>query len=423
MPHIRINKESVIKLLKKLPSDGQIFYWDEELTGFGVKAIPTGLVYIVQARVKGKTCRYKIGKHGAFNPEQAKSLAKIKLGEMEQGKHLNVEKRKARAQSITLEEAFRDFKQARKLRPTTIKLYEGALRRSFSDWLDKPITTITKDHIEKRHKKLSDIPESKRKKAEWKGEAQANQAMRMMRTLLNYAASTYEDADGRSILPENPVKRLSQVRAWNKIPMRQDVISDDDLNAWYKAVKKLPTESIRDYLLLCLFTGLRRTEAATLQWSNVDLKKPETAYLCIAADRAKNGEEHRLPLSDFVYRLLKKRSKVRSIKNPYVFPGERDNPHLVESKWSIAKVTEQSGVEFTLHSLRRTFATVAERLDISHYSLKKLLNHKSSSDVTSRYAVVSVEDLRPAMQKIADHLKSHSGISLDDFTIPTEDVS
>lgn len=415
MPHIKINKENVLKLTKKLPEAGQVFYWDDELTGFGVKATPSGLVYLVQDRVNGKTCRNLIGNHGAFNPEQARSLAKTKLGQMAQGENLNDERRRARAQAITLAEVFAKFKQSRKLRPNTIKLYEGTLRRSFSDWLNLPITDITKDRIEKRHKKLSNIPPDKRKKAEWKGEALANQSMRMMRTLLNYAASTCEDADGRSILPENPVKRLSQARLWNKIPMRQDVIADDDLKDWYDGVKQLQTECLRDYLLLCLFTGLRRTEAATLQWSNVDLKNPKTASLRIDADMAKNGEEHRLPLSDFVYQLLKKRSKVRSITNPYVFPGERDNAHLVESKWSVAKVTEKSGIKFTLHTLRRTFATISERLDISHYSLKKLLNHKTTSDVTSRYAVVNVEDLRPAMQKIADHIKEHAGIDLDEF--------
>jgi integrase len=435
MAIVRINKQKVLELLQNLPDKGQVFYWDDKLIGFGVKATPSGLSYIVQDRVNGKTCRAIIGKHGPFTPDSAREQAKDKLNTMEQGKNLNDEKKKARAQAITLREVFEDFKNSHKLRPTTIKIYEGALKRSFADWQDRPITEITKEKIEKRHRKLSNIPEAKRKKAEWKGEAQANQAMRTLRTLLNYAACSYEDVDGRSILPENPVKRLSQNRSWNKIPMRQDVIADDDLKDWYAAVKELPTESLRDYLLLCLFTGLRRTEAATLKWSNVDLKKPETAYLRIDADMSKNGEEHHLPLSDVVYKLLKKRSKVRVLKNSYVFPGARDNLHLVESKWSVARVTELSvkarlqrqeepiGVKFTMHTLRRTFATVAERLDISHYSLKKLLNHKSSSDVTSRYAVVSVEDLRPAMQKIADHLKHHTGLMLNDFVVEAECAS
>lgn len=35
-----------------------------------------------------------------------------------------------------------------------------------------------------------------------------------------------------------------------------------------------------------------------------------------------------------------------------------------------ARVTERSGVEFTLHDLRRAFIIVAESLDIPHYGLR-----------------------------------------------------
>ena len=66
------------------------------------------------------------------------------------------------------------------------------------------------------------------------------------------------------------------------------------------------------------------------------------------------------------------------------------------------KVVEVSGVEFTLHDLRRTFT--AESLDISSYSLKRLLNHKNSNDVTAGYLVIDVERLRKPMQQITSYL-------------------
>ena len=54
--------------------------------------------------------------------------------------------------------------------------------------------------------------------------------------------------------------------------------------------------------------------------------------------------------------------------------------------------------------LRRTFITIAESLDIPVYALKKLPNHKTSSDVTAGYVVIDIERLRKPMQMITDYI-------------------
>lgn len=69
-----------------------------------------------------------------------------------------------------------------------------------------------------------------------------------------------------------------------------------------------------------------------------------------------------------------------------------------------------SQVTFTLHDLRRTFITVAESLDISAYSVKRLVNHKMSNDVTAGYIITDVERLRVPMQKITDYLLKCIGL-------------
>jgi len=63
-----------------------------------------------------------------------------------------------------------------------------------------------------------------------------------------------------------------------------------------------------------------------------------------------------------------------------------------------------------MHTLRHTFEIMTERLDISYYSLKRLLNHKISNDITSGYIVTSVERLREPMKKITDYLTEACGI-------------
>jgi integrase len=244
--------------------------------------------------------------------------------------------------------------------------------------------------------------------------AQASQAMRILRSLLNYAAAVYETSDGRSLIVENPVKRLSVTnRGWQKVPGRHDVIKPTELKAWYDAVSKLKNDTMTDYFVLCLFTGLRRTEAAKIQWHHIDL---DDATLTIPEENVKTAELHQLPLSKELVRLFderKQRAERLQRTSEYVFPGESGNAHIKEPKTSIKKVVKDSGVKWSMHTLRRTFATTAESLDLPYYALKNLLNHKMSGDVTAGYLQTETNRLREPMQRISDYFCKQIGIAQD----------
>ena len=156
---------------------------------------------------------------------------------------------------------------------------------------------------------------------------------------------------------------------------------------------------VSDYLLLVLFTGLRRNEAASLRFDQIDfvdrtLTIPDT----------KNGEPLTLPLSDYLLTLLERRAKETT--GAFVFPGSGKHGHLIEPKRHVKRVIRESGVPFMLHDLRRTFITVAESLDLSHYAIKRLVNHKISGDVTAGYVVHDLSRLREPMQRISDRIIS-----------------
>jgi integrase len=94
----------------------------------------------------------------------------------------------------------------------------------------------------------------------------------------------------------------------------------------------------------------------------------------------------------------------------FVFPGDGKEGHIVEPRKQVLRVSRESGVDFRVHDLRRTFATVAESLDIPAYALKRLLNHKTSNDVTAGYIIADVERLRDPMQKVTDHILKCAGL-------------
>ena len=120
--------------------------------------------------------------------------------------------------------------------------------------------------------------------------------------------------------------------------------------------------------------------------------------------RPKHRQPHTLPLSDFVYDILT--SRLHASGSEHVFPGHGPKGHPIFIARQLRKVVERSGVQFTLHDLRRTFITVAESLDISAYTVKRLANHKIAGDVTAGYIHVDVERLRRPMDMVSKYLST-----------------
>lgn len=378
------------------PESSQVFYRDTELKGFGVRVGTGSKVYIAEGKVDGKTVRVTIGRHGVFTAEQARQEARAILGQIAKGINPNDAAKAKRAKSVSLEDVYQDYRKARKsLKPITLRDYDRIVNTYLSDWKAKPLSQISKDMIERKHREIGE-----------RSPAQANLTMRFVRALFNFAIGQYEDSEGNPIISDNPIKRLSQTRSWYRVVRRNTVIKAHELPAWLKAVNNLSNdqvgrnrEMIRDYLLLMLFTGLRREEGASLQWEHVDLKSRT-----LTIPDPKNRQPHVLPLTDFLFELLKRRKKEAGNDSPYVFPGEGVKGYLNEPRKQMQRVTQESGVDFTLHDLRRTFITIAESLDISAYALKRLANHKMGSDVTAGYIISDVERLREPMNRISQFL-------------------
>ena len=158
----------------------------------------------------------------------------------------------------------------------------------------------------------------------------------------------------------------------------------------------------RDYVLFLLFSGMRRTAAAKLQWDSVDFKDKTVTVM-----DTKSRQPLQLPLSGPLFDLLCKRYEKRT--GDYIFPAESSTGYLMDIKRPLAKIRKDSGLSFALHDCRRTFITTAESLDISHFALKKLVNHSAGNDVTSGYVIHDVERLRAPMERIADKILTSAG--------------
>lgn len=355
--------------------------------------------YVIRYKRHGRTITETVGwQSEGITQEFCSNLrgqitANIKTGQgyqsLEEKRQLEMAKRKsAETAAVTLDQAFQEFLNTRTLKDRTIKDYKRSMEVAFQDWKSRRVIDITRDSVAKRHAKLGKD----------QGAAQGNQHMRFLRSLLNFVAGYYEDAEGGPLIKFNPVQRLSQTRAWFRVDRRRTIIKTSDLPAWFKAVQAVKNKTVRDYLIFTLFTGSRKQEGLTLETEQVDLINKSYTVL-----DPKNRQPLTVPLPKYLHGILKKRIEKQG-KTKYVFPGDGEAGHFVEPKRQIAKIVKDSKVKFTLHDLRRVFITQADALDLSVFAIKRLINHSIGGDVTSGYVVTDVERLREPMQKIEDRM-------------------
>jgi len=384
-----------------LPGQRIIFHdTHKHAAGLQLRVSATAKTFIVQRRVNGMPERVSLGRFPLMTIEQARRAAAEVSATIAKGQSPAAERKRETLERKTLQEAFDDYMGRRTLKAQTVFDIRRCMNEVYPDWLKKPLQSITSEMVIKRHQSYGEAH----------SKARANLAMRYLRAIFNFAAVEYEDPQGHPIITVNPVKKLSATKAWHRVERRQSLIKSHELGLWWDAVQSLPSPDIRDYLILLVLTGLRREEALGLRWDNVDL-----IGKTLTVQDPKNRKDHTLPLSDFLLNLLIQRRAVSV--SEFVF-ADGEGRRISNFRYALASIEKVSQVRATPHDLRRTFATIAESLDIPAYALKRLLNHATGADVTAGYIVANVERLREPMQKVTDFILKAAGVCESAKIIP-----
>ncbi|MCK9276242.1 MAG: tyrosine-type recombinase/integrase [Syntrophales bacterium] len=399
-------KKNVIENAE-LPVKGQSFLWDDELKGFGVRLTPTARTYIVQARVKGVTRRVTLGKHGVLALQEARKRALRELSKMSEGIDPIKEKKRAKAQSVTLEQVVEAYlKDRRNLKESSRADIFKHLDKSFSDWAKKPIISITRDKATKRFRELSD-----------RSPAQANQGFRNLRALFNYAMGAYRDGD-KPLIPENPVKAISDLKMWNHIKPRSGRIPTDKIGAAWNILQELrtaPTQTtvgrtLADAVTFLMLTGARWSEMAELTWNQVNL---DEEYWTLPDP--KNRTSITFPLSVAAIDMLKDRPSTKE----FIFPARSKTGHITEVRSVLKKVSDATGNHVSAHDLRRTFRAIAGECGVDFWKTKLLMGHKISGDVTIQH-YTETNDLRylaKDIQAVSDWIVRQGAIAASDNVV------
>lgn len=147
-----------------------------------------------------------------------------------------------------------------------------------------------------------------------------------------------------------------------------------------------------------VFTGLRKQELLNLKFTDVDIDN-----LTIFVRQGKGNKDRIVPMSFTLAQSLKKYREERkrlNKTNPEFFSSLRGNIGFTENglKKLVDQLRQSSGVVFSIHKLRHTFATLMLEGGCDIYSLSKLMGH-SDIKTTTIYLSATAEHLRSQMVK------------------------
>jgi integrase len=205
----------------------------------------------------------------------------------------------------------------------------------------------------------------------------------------------------RVTLPTCPVARLQDEDQWFPKQRRTSRVPAEKLPAFYQAVCAFENRTSRDFLLLLMFTGFRKTEAARLKWTDIDLVQ---RIITLPAPNTKTKKMVEIPMSDFVYDLLVARRALGK-NSQYVFPGRSAGKPISDTQRAFQRLKIATGVAVSAHPLRRGFLKVGASARVNIVWLKALCNHALPPDVTAEhYLAPEIEDLREPAQQVCDKL-------------------
>ncbi len=331
-------------------------HWDTEVKGLVLFVGKRTKTWYFQKDVGGQTRRHLIGRYPTIPATTAREVALGYSLELSRGSG-----KRAILQAPTLADATEAYLARPKLRSDAHKI---SVRQQFElhlkDWLKLPLTEISKAMVVSRHAALVDRPSA------------ANHTLKYFRTVWNHARRTRD-------LPECPTMAIE----WYTERPKGEII--DDFSIWKSDIAGLYNPIYRTYFELLLYTGLRKTEALTLEWANV-----HEGHIHIPM--TKNGRSFDLPTTDHHTRILE---PLRDVGRRWVFPS---------SKLFGAPISAPPKTRWSPHAHRRTFATVAIEAGVMEEIVGRLLNHTPLSIIGQRYVKPSLDALRPAMTMVCDEL-------------------
>jgi integrase len=377
--------EKTIAALSCDPGRRDRLVFDDTVPGLGVRVTTAGSKsFLCQfTTTAGVKRRVPLGRWGALSLEQARTAARGILGDVARGADPAADRRAAReavatelqAARLTLRTLLDDWSSLglAQQRESYRKEAVRAVSFAFSSYLDRRADAVSRaDAVQVLDRLVK------------------NGKHAMAGRTLAYARACYGWACKRDRLTVNPFVGLPIPAA---ITSRDRVLSAEEVGAIYAAAGMLgwPFGPLVKVLLL---TAQRRDEVAGLRWSELS---DDLTVWTLPANRAKNGREHVVHLSDEARAVLA--AMPRLVGADLVFTTTGTTPvsgfskaidrltvaaEIVRIK-QVADVGQKAAApmpSWRLHDFRRTCVTWLAGAGFPPHVADKLLNHVAVSGLS-----------------------------------------
>ncbi len=368
------------------PGDPDLFVWDDELPGFGLRVKPSGVKsYILQYRNQHNVSRrYTLGRHGVIGPEKARVKAKSLLARVQDGADPATLRRAAREAPTVADLADRYLTEhaEMKKRPRSVASDKTLLRLHVLPALGrKKVAALSRADVTLLHHSLRETPGA------------ANRALALVSKMLNLAEKWGLRPDG-----SNPCRHV------DRYPERkmERFLSIDELGrlgAVLAEAERTATEltSVIAAIRLLMFTGARLGEILDLEWEQVDF---ERSYLRLLESKTGAKVIH---LSAPALEIL---NGIERDGSPWVISGREPNKPLVNLRKPWHRIRAKAGLEgVRLHDLRHSFASVGAAGGLSLPMIGALLGHTQAA-TTQRYAHLAADPLKQAADMIGERIRA-----------------
>jgi len=383
-----------INSLECEPGKAQTIHWDAKTPSLGLRVTAAGTKsFIFEATLHGKSIRTTIGKLSAWKLSSAQKEA-IRLRTMtdsgidpRQVNKANAaaaekDKAEAKAKSLIIEVVWEEYIEhhrsiwgERHLNDLLNTASKGGEKRKRGNGYK--VQGCLYPILQKKFAEISTETLMKWVSKEAKSRPnKARQAFEIFRTFWKWASgrkeysklvdlSVIEDPDLRRIVPKRKAKKF-------------DVLEKSQLKPWFEGVNNINSKVIKAYLQVLLLTGARREEMAQLKWKDVE---SNAIWIKDKVDEA----GRKIPLTPYLSYLIK--GLPRRKRNPWVFSSlTAKSGHITEPRIAHNRALSAAGLpHVSLHGLRRSFASLAEWVEMPTGIVAQIMGHKPSATAEKHY--------------------------------------
>lgn len=387
----RINERS-IKTMHPKPGRTYELFYDDEVKGFAVRVTANGTrSFVMNYRMLGRgERRLTIGRYPALSCTAARAAATtlaLRIGRGEDP----LEVTQATARETTVEALVARYTAEHVAKKRSA--YDDKRRLAkhiLPKWKTRKAIAITRADVSSLVAPIAAV-----------APVEANRVLALVSGLFSFAVD-------QGVVDHHPCLRMkkpggkehARKRALQTQRELRTLWRMTDGGAWSRYLTANESATLRFILL----TGCRPGEACGLPWAELDL---DARTWLLPAERAKNGIEHLVPLTDEAVELLRKQPR----GGPWVFPaakgGQYATNNLSKALKPAAERLARIGVDrFTPHDLRRSVETGMAAGKVPKEYRDRVLNHKDASVGGVHYNVYDyLDEKREALEKWTARLR------------------